>query len=741
MDMLAGPFGSRDNRALQPLRAAAAAAGAALALLVAAGWAGAQTPVSSGYRDFSYGTTAGSTPTGEKPESKLWWNDGAWWGVLYSVGGQAYRIFEFDVSTQAWTDTGTTVDTRPTSKADALWDQGSGRLYVVSQPFTTSAKSASSSQWGRLYRFAYDSARRRYTLDAGFPVSVTRGKEETLTIAKDGTGRLWVTYVESGRVKVNWSGTSDLDWGAPVDLPVSATAISVSSDDISAVIAFGGDSVGVMWSNENAKTTYFAVHRDADPPATWQPIERVLPGPGCSGACADDHINLKTDQDGRVFAAVKTSLTRSTDPLVMLVVRSTGTPATWSSYTVGLERDHHTRPIVVLDEDANRLYVFATSPETTTGAIYVKSSPIDAISFAPGRGDPFIQSASDTTVNNATSTKQNVNAVTGLLVAASDQNTRYYLHGYLGSGAAQVPPAAPADLTASAISAAQVDLSWTDPTTGPGLPSDEDVFAIERSAGGGSFLEISTVPSGVTAFSDTTVSAATTYDYRVRARNGAGVSDYSNTASVTTPSADPPPDDNGGTTIKLMTFENGSLVDPTTGADKVSGAVTVESAAPIHASYSARIPNVDTAYLEENVTPSDDLAVTLYIRLNALPAADARLVMVSDAGTTVGNVMVRTTGTLRLRVGSTTVGGESPALQVGQVYRIKVHQRKGSGGNALLEAFVAAGDAAFGGAFASTAAGTWTTAADRVRVGATSPAALDVAVDDVRVFVPAPPIY
>src|SRR5205809_305991 len=39
----------------------------------------ASDPVTAGYRDFSYGTSGVAEPTGEKPESKLWWNDGLWW--------------------------------------------------------------------------------------------------------------------------------------------------------------------------------------------------------------------------------------------------------------------------------------------------------------------------------------------------------------------------------------------------------------------------------------------------------------------------------------------------------------------------------------------------------------------------------------------------------------------------------------------------------------------------------------
>ncbi len=102
---------------------------AALAWIAAAAFEGqAQTPVTAGYRDFSYGSSAISTPAGEKPESKLWWNDGAWWGCLFSAGANAYRIHEFDAQSQAWRDTGTTIDNRTNSKADVLWDLPSGHL-------------------------------------------------------------------------------------------------------------------------------------------------------------------------------------------------------------------------------------------------------------------------------------------------------------------------------------------------------------------------------------------------------------------------------------------------------------------------------------------------------------------------------------------------------------------------------------------------------------------------------------
>jgi hypothetical protein len=215
-----------------------------------------------------------------------------------------------------------------------------------------------------------------------------------------------------------------------VNLPALSTAISVASDDISAVVAFGGSHIGVMWSNQLRNETYFAVHNDGEAPGSWQPAELVLPGAGCSGACSDDHFNLKTDALGRVFAASKTSFTSSTSPLAILLVREPA-PVKWNLHPIGLQRDHHTRPIVLLDEGGNRVYVLATSGESG-GTIYMKSAPLDAIDFPTGLGDPFIRSASDARINNATSTKQVVSAASGIVVLASDNSTRDYLHNVIG---------------------------------------------------------------------------------------------------------------------------------------------------------------------------------------------------------------------------------------------------------------------------------------------------------------------
>lgn len=105
-----------------------------------------------------------------------------------------------------------------------------------------------------------------------------------------------------------------------------------------------------------------------------------------------------------------------------------------------------------------------------------------------------------------------------------------------------VLPKIPSELSASAVSTSQVNLSWHDNA------DDETGFMISRKTGiNGVFSEITSVGSNVTSYSDTGLSQGTTYFYKVRVFGGSsGDFSYSNEANAATPSASSENSSDGG---------------------------------------------------------------------------------------------------------------------------------------------------------------------------------------------------
>ncbi|TLM85976.1 hypothetical protein [Pseudarthrobacter sp. NamE5] len=416
----------------------------------------------------SYDGDGVKTPTADKAQSKLWFQDGSWWGLLWSTSAHATKIHRLDVATQTWQETETVVDARPTARGDALWDAQTGKLYVVSGTTVVSewssppARDAVTSGSAVLHRYSYNASTKTYSEDAGLPITLHRGSTESITVAKDSLGKLWVTYTvvasdNSNRVYVNHSTTSDTAWGDPFVLPT--TNAQVHHDDISAVTSFQGDKIGVMWSNQRKgdKKFYLAVHQDGQPEKSWQTEVAYGGGNNCNGGCANDHLNLRqltSDGSGRLFAAIKTAHQNVGQTFVALLVRDQ--QGQWTSAQFGAVEDAHTRPMVMIDEEHRQVWMFAVAPEEG-GSIFYKTAPLDNIAFPPGPGTPIIHSSTDTDINDPTSTKQNVNGQTGLVVLASARKNARYWHGHIALGGQSITAGAGSDTTAPAVTAGSPD--------------------------------------------------------------------------------------------------------------------------------------------------------------------------------------------------------------------------------------------------------------------------------------------
>ncbi|WP_324275676.1 hypothetical protein [Blastococcus brunescens] len=224
----------------------------------------------------TYASTA--PPSADKPQSKLWFHQGSWWALMVGAGSTSVYVHEL-MPDHTWRNTGALVDSRVNNTGDALWSGMDNRLYVASRapgsPLQVNA-------------LTYNGANRSWSVVQGFPVTVNSGGgSESATIDQDSAGNLWVTYTRGARLWVAHStGAARTTWTSGFQPNVGDTVLK--SDDISAVITFG-NSIGLMWSDQESGAFRFAVRAvDAADTAPWS-VEDALAGTGL----ADDHINLK----------------------------------------------------------------------------------------------------------------------------------------------------------------------------------------------------------------------------------------------------------------------------------------------------------------------------------------------------------------------------------------------------------------------------------------------------------------
>jgi titin len=89
-------------------------------------------------------------------------------------------------------------------------------------------------------------------------------------------------------------------------------------------------------------------------------------------------------------------------------------------------------------------------------------------------------------------------------------------------------PVAPSNLRVTTVTRTSITLAWNDNST------DETDFQIQRSTDGINFTNLGNSPANATGGTDSALTPNTNYWYRVRARNAAGNSAWSNVVSQRT---------------------------------------------------------------------------------------------------------------------------------------------------------------------------------------------------------------
>ena len=509
---VAGPLTAAIKKIPRPLWSAVRVTGlvaltvalVGVSALAATATTAAPSPVT--YTDKTY--TVAESPTQDKPQSKLWYLDGRWWGLMQSTTDASYiHIFELRTD-HTWRDTGTRVSTN-TGRGDVLVD-GTTRAWVASR---TSTKI-------EIARLRYSTATHAWAMDSGFPKQASSAPNvESTALAKDSTGALWITYTYKNQIWVARGSSDGTSWTSPFHPNVSD--YTIDPDDISSIVSFG-NSIGVMWSDQQSKAFRFVTHRDGFKDSTWGTLETPASGTGI----AEDHINLKANGN-EVIATHKTSLNDLTppvpddSPLVEVDVRDAS--GNWVRHTAWDVAHGVTRPVSLIDRTNNRLYLFGTSPEIG-GKIYYKSAPLDTLDFPAGKGEVFMSSGT-AAINNATSTKQDVNATTGIVLLASAQPTKTYYHGELQIVAPDTQaPSAPSNITATPVSATTAHITW-------GASTDDRGVAGYRIARDGTTL--ATVSTN--DYIDGGLTPSGSYSYTVTAFDDAGNAATGGPVSYTSP--------------------------------------------------------------------------------------------------------------------------------------------------------------------------------------------------------------
>jgi fibronectin type 3 domain-containing protein len=127
-------------------------------------------------------------------------------------------------------------------------------------------------------------------------------------------------------------------------------------------------------------------------------------------------------------------------------------------------------------------------------------------------------------------------------------NTSTFSNTSTGATQAPPPPTAPGNLTATAVSATQINLTWTASTSGIGIAD----YVVQRCQGAGCTNFVQTAILAGTGYSDTGLLASTSYSYQVQAVDTTGnAGTFSNPAAAAT-QAPPPPTAPGNLTATAV---------------------------------------------------------------------------------------------------------------------------------------------------------------------------------------------
>ena len=352
-------------------------------------------------------------------KAQMWYNDSLWWGAF---SDNKNGVYFYKQSGASFTKDAL-IDGNYNGRPDVLWNGND--LFILVYELNTQA---------RLYKYSYNPPTQTYTLISGFPITlpligigtgVTQSETGSITMAQDSTGKLWATYPGTGpggdsNFRVIWSTSADHKTWDTNGFILDSGGTTLTQE-VTTIVHFGGNKIGVAWSNQVAKEDGFRYHLDGDPENVWSTKELIDFGLGNEeglGGVADNHMSIKAAPDGRIFLVAKDS-----DNVGYLHLYTRSSAGVWSE-PVLVDIDPHaaaTRPTLLLDLENSAVYVLYE--DATQSLMYVSHTSMNTPVFGPAC--PYVSQAY---IVNVTSTKQNLKSSMGLMAAGSTATGDIYVN-------------------------------------------------------------------------------------------------------------------------------------------------------------------------------------------------------------------------------------------------------------------------------------------------------------------------
>jgi hypothetical protein len=378
--------------------------------------------------------------------------------------------------------------------------------------------------------------------------------------AANAPGNLAAAGSSSSQINLNWSDNSPDETGFTFAFDTNSALSSPTY-----VYAGGVNTTSYAHTGRAAATTYYyKIKAEGNPDSAWTAITGGTTAPAGLGAAAasNSSINLNWTANASNSAIIGYTYAYASNSsftgAAYIYVNGNGSSsttrsglATATTYWVKIKAEGTSDS---LDSPFGSVVTTTTMPATLS-ATAVSSSQID-LSWTGNAGNTNIAGYTIAMANNSAFTGATYRYVNGAgTTTYSDtglvSGTTYYYKikaegtsdaydsAFTGSASASTttnPPNAPSGLAANVASTSQIDLSWTDNST------NETGFELKRATDSAFTLNV-VWTGGIqgTTYSNTGLSAGTTYYYKVRAQGSSQNSAYSTAVSATTLSSDPIP--------------------------------------------------------------------------------------------------------------------------------------------------------------------------------------------------------